>query len=268
LPRQGQAGPPATQGGVNIFSSLVRRASRTGTVTSRAARRAPSFAALIVIIAALALSQALFAGASTAEEAPPQPTAADTTAATTGDNSASAGDLLDCTGNQKPANFTVYSLGPSVNGQSQTEEQRDCEPYSEGDIARMNYVGYTYGSCEIPAGESVCAPPLEIQSWPACERNLAMYEKTPGTPYPDTYLGEVRGAPAYSFNGGTRIEVYSSDTTIVIFATDPGLATAALDQIQPESVSQPPPQDPANQSTSGDLPAPEDGSTTGTLTCE
>jgi hypothetical protein len=231
-------------------------------------RGALGFAALTGALALFFVIHALSAGASSADESPPPPTDAEVTAATTGSDSARAGDLLPCTGDEQPANFTVYSLGPSVSGDQLASEQRDCLQYQDGEVARMNDVSYFYGSCDIPAGADTCAPPLQIQSWPACERNLAMYEKSDGVAYPYTYVGDARGAPAYSFNGGTRIEVYSSDTTIVIFATDPALATTALDQIQPQADSQPPPDDPANQNTSGDLPAPDAGSTQGTLTCE
>jgi hypothetical protein len=241
-----------------------------GTPAGAGNRRSRLLLAALALLGALTLFllfHTLTAGA-TADEAPPPPSSSDVTAATTGDASASAGDLLPCTGDEQPANFTVYSLGPSVSGDDLASEQRDCAHYSDGEIARLNDVSYFYGSCEILAGANSCAPPLQIQSWPACERNLAMYEKSPGVTYPYSYIGDVRGAPAYSFDGGTRIEVYSSDTTIVIFATDPALAMSALDQIQPQAESQPPPDDPANQNTSGDLPAPDAGSTQGTLTCE
>jgi hypothetical protein len=222
--------------------------------------------ALVSLVLSLGGFQA-FSAVATSGDTPPEPSAADTAAATTGSESARAGDLLDCTGNQEPANFTIYSLGPSAGGYEQSTEQRTCSPYQVGEIARADFVSYAYGSCTIAPDADSCAPPLEIQSWPACERSLAIYEKRPGTPYPRTYLGEIRGAPIYSFDGGTRIEVYSADTTIAIFASDPDLANAATAQIQRESASTPPPQDPANQPADNSLAPPDDGSTTGTLTC-
>jgi hypothetical protein len=204
-----------------------------------------------------------------AMDAPADPSAAEIDSAAHGDSSASKGDLLPCTSANEPANYQVFSLGPSVATYKASSEQRVCEPYQEGDVLRANLVSYIYGSCEPSAEEERCEPPLEIQTWPACERNLATYELEPGTPYPHQYLGEVRGAPAYSFDGGTRVEIYSADATIVIFSTSSELAKTAMLQVQPESPSAPPPTSPSlsPDGAAAPLPPPDDGSLDGTLTC-
>lgn len=223
--------------------------------------------ALAIVVSSVGISQAVTT-VGVPPTAPSQPTAADVRAATTGVDSAAHGDLLPCTGDQQPANFAIYSLGPSADGLQLSSESRDCETYAKGSLGRANYVSYVYGSCSIPDGAERCEPPLEIQTWPACERNLAMYESEPGTPYPNTYLGTIRNAPAYSFNGGTRIEIYSADSTIVVFATDPATAMSATAQLQPESSAAPPPAQPQRSAVAATLAAPEAGSLDGTLSCQ
>jgi hypothetical protein len=183
-------------------------------------------------------------------------------------STASTPDLLPCTGSQQPANFTVYSLGPVANGLTVSSEYRRCDTYLQGAPGRANFVSYIYGQCTIATGDDRCTPPLEIQTWPACERALADYQLEPGTPYPNTYLGELRGVPAYSFDNGNRIELYTGGSTIAIFSTDPALAKLAIPAIKPESGSTPPPETPEASLPGGNLPPPAPGSTTGTLSCD
>jgi hypothetical protein len=72
-----------------------------------------------------------------------------------------------------------------------------------------------YGDC-APAGDMGCAPPIEIQVWPACRRNLGMYESSPaGTALERT---TVRSAPAAVLDEGTRLEVQTGRSTVVVFA--------------------------------------------------
>jgi hypothetical protein len=60
-------------------------------------------------------------------------------------------------------------------------------------------VDFTYGTCTAGSGdEGTCSPPLDIQNWPACGRNAALF----GMPLP--LRVHVRGAPARHF--GDRIE--------------------------------------------------------------
>ena len=60
-----------------------------------------------------------------------------------------------------------------------------------------------------------CDDPLEIQIWPACERNLSSYGKS----LPRDEL-VVRGTPAALFERGRRLEIYTDDATVVIFGQD------------------------------------------------
>jgi hypothetical protein len=79
-------------------------------------------------------------------------------------------------------------------------------------------IDIVYGDCD--ASEGRCAPPLNIQIWPACERNLASYEFD-GEPYPNEPL-TVRDTRAAFFgsDGDARVEVYTGDVTVVVFGDE------------------------------------------------
>ncbi len=90
------------------------------------------------------------------------------------------GKHLACTPADVPANFRVYSLGSSFDGLPLTAVLRQCEDpgldASIGVDARGNSTSYIYGDCELPMGEGGCAPPLEVQVRPACERSVSDYD--------------------------------------------------------------------------------------------
>jgi hypothetical protein len=178
-------------------------------------------------------------------------------------------NLLACTASDQPANFPVYSLGPSVDGLQVTSITRRCDDPQPDAPVRANYVSYVYGVCpQVADGtETSCAPPLEIQSWPGCERSLADYELQVGVPYPHEKLGKMDGVPAYSFDEGTRVELYTGPATIVIFAADPALIDQAVAAIQLEPASEPPGQPAAADAQSPDLPPPDPGAIAGRLPC-
>jgi hypothetical protein len=82
------------------------------------------------------------------------------------------------------------------------------------DTAR--YVSFVYGDCEA-SSDGGCAPPAEVQVWPSCLRNLALYEdprSRVGSLEPTT----LRGVPAALFDDGTRLELASDRVTVVVFA--------------------------------------------------
>jgi hypothetical protein len=178
-------------------------------------------------------------------------------------------NLLACTAADQPANFSVYSLGPSVDGLKVTSVTRRCDELPPGAPVRANFVSYVYGHCPqlLDGTEDSCAPPLEIQSWPACERSLADYEIRSGVPYPHEKLGKVGEAPIYSFDDGTRFELYTGAATIVIFATDPALIDDAVAAIQSDPALEPPGPPAAANASGQDLPPPDTGAIEGKLSC-
>lgn len=188
------------------------------------------------------------------EDAPPVPT-----------------PLLPCTDADSPANFPVYNVGASFEGLSFAFALRRCDKPFPGELVRANYVSYLYGDCEVPAGEDMggCSAPLEVQSWPACERNLSTYSEGPGGGPLEYQDLEVRGVPAASFDEGLRIEVYAGSSTIVIFGHDPTQILRAASALQDESTGGPPDVSaaPNPDDVTRDLPEPARGALFGALKC-
>jgi hypothetical protein len=91
-------------------------------------------------------------------------------------------------------------------------------------VVRHNSFGVLYGDCD--ASDGGCALPLEIQTWPACDRNFADFDFLPGL-FPRPPIGRLRGVPSARFEGSTRVELYTGDVTVVVFADTPGRATRA-----------------------------------------
>lgn len=177
-------------------------------------------------------------------------------------------DALPCTGPRAPLNFGTFSVGPSINGLPLTSTERRC---GGGPVAtRVNYLSYIYGDCTIPPGETGCRPPLEIQTWPACQRFLAKYSFR-GRPLPHRFLSNGAGAEVveFSFPAGNRIEAYTGGSTVVIFAPDRDLAVDAVAMLRPEEEESPPASGPEDLKTERTerLEPPEQGSMEGALSC-
>jgi hypothetical protein len=80
-----------------------------------------------------------------------------------------------------------------------------------------NYVSFIYGEC-VATNESGCAPTAEVQVWPACRRNPSMYLRALSAMAPDPRATSVRGVPAAFFEDGTRLEIQTATSTVVVFA--------------------------------------------------
>lgn len=160
-----------------------------------------------------------------------------------------------------PVEFDRYDAGASVNGLQKSDTVRVCEP-DVGAPTRVNKSVTFYGTCTPASSDGGCAPPVQVASWPSCERNLSLYKKYPapdGTTEPYT-MTTIRGVPAAIFDGGQQIEVYTAATTIVIFSENSGLARAAasrLTGVHGGRVVRP----------TDDLPVPAEGALAGELTC-
>jgi hypothetical protein len=116
------------------------------------------------------------------------------------------------------------------------------------------YVSFVYGDC-VPDNDAGCAPPIEIQVWPACRRHLALYDSSYG---PDLDRVTVRGVPAAVLDGGTRLELQTGRSTIVIFADSRQRLTRIAKDLRALDVG-----------TASDvpLPAPAPGAVEGQLAC-
>ena len=150
-------------------------------------------------------------------------------------------EVLPCTGTDEPTNFEVFSAGPSVAGVPMESLQRRCGGTTPIDEPPANYTNYIYGSCKIAEGATGCSPPLEVQTWPACQRSLADYTFE-GKPMPYRHLPNLGGAEVVEieFMFEPRIEVYTGSSTVVIFANNSALAEEALKQLRSQQTDTPP----------------------------
>lgn len=189
---------------------------------------------------------------------------------------------LGCTRASEPANFAFYSLGLSFEGLPLKAIVRQCadpdppeglEAYYPKDAIRANFVSYLYGDCDLDVdpktglADGGCAYPVEVQTWPACERTLADYTLDGTTPYPRRDVGPLRGVPAASFDGGERIELYAGKSTIVVFGNEPAQVRAAAAELRAEPDDLPLGAPDEKSAPTGDLPEPPPAATTGGLSC-
>jgi hypothetical protein len=118
----------------------------------------------------------------------------------------------------------------------------------------VNDIDFIYGTC-TPTSETGCAPPIEVQVWPACVRNLSMYG-SPGAPATESTT--VRGAPAAFLENGERLEIQTGTVTIVIFASSRDEALRIASALRGLN---------AAVAAGRPLPAPANGALAGTLSC-
>jgi hypothetical protein len=191
--------------------------------------------------------------------------------ATPGQVSHGPHETLPCTGPKEPVNFESFSAGPTPVGLPLTATVRRCDSDGSAHEWPANYVSYIYGDCEIPEGATGCQPPLEIQTWPACQRSMADYSFE-GRPLPHRKLPKHGGAEVVELQIPleNRIEVYTKSATIVIFALDPDLARKAVRLLKPQEKGKPPVtnvQGLGGEPSEG-LEPPAQGSMEGLLACQ
>jgi hypothetical protein len=182
-------------------------------------------------------------------------------------------DSLPCAFSDATSNFPVFSVGPSFETLPVTDVVRHCElPNQNGpDEGRSDYVSYIYGDCVVPYdpisyGAPSCTAPIEVQSWPACVRNLAQLALDPEWASLDyTQITLDNGVPALRLEGGTQLEVLTGTSTIDIYGDDVAqvLRVANALQQQPTGTLEVVPQSRA----AADLPVPAPGAQDGTLPC-
>lgn len=178
---------------------------------------------------------------------------------------------LACPPGEKPPTFDRYALGESFEGLPLTHILRRCDIPDESD-GRANFVSYIYGTCDIPEDpltetSASCMFPLELQSWPACERSREGYELGPGLgPLPREDL-TIRGIPASIYDDGYRLELYIGATTVVIFGDFPDQIRRAAEAVAAVPSSTPLDAVPSVGAASEELPLPVPGALTDQLPC-
>jgi len=143
--------------------------------------------------------------------------------------------------------FPVYSAGQQAEGLPLVAVLRQT-------AGAANYVSFIYGDC-VATGEMACAPPAEVQVWPACVRNMSLYDPELG---PEFTQSDVRGAPAFVFEEGRRIELQTGASTVVVFGRDAQLTRGVAMRL--EGVNN-------GVRAPDQLPAPAEGALEGRLNC-
>jgi len=103
----------------------------------------------------------------------------------------------------------LYSAGEEVDGLPLAAVLRRDDTAS--------YVSFVYGDC-VAVDDTGCAPPAEVQVWPACRRSLGLYRGQARGMTPALEPAFVRGVPAAFLDGGGRLELQTGRTTLVVFA--------------------------------------------------
>lgn len=180
-------------------------------------------------------------GDPTTESDAPAGTAQSRSQAADADAAAEALGLLPCTSADQPANFPTYSLGSSFETMPITAINRVCEVPSPHELPRPNFVEFVYGTCTPDPDFGVCQPPVVVQSWPACERNLSSYAQSGIEEFQlDYVVTTLRGVPGALFDHALRGEVYTADATIVVFGEDPDQTMRAVNALRQEPANAPP----------------------------
>lgn len=132
------------------------------------------------------------------------------------------------------ADFALYALGNSFDSLPLRAivVRKDTQRLpGDGDFPLAYFATHIYAECTGTTGKIECGPSLEVQVWPACARNPSLYSVDPaGTiPLVQERLA-LRGVPAIFFPEDPRLEVYSSNVTIVIFGqTEDQMVRAAAE---------------------------------------
>jgi hypothetical protein len=188
-------------------------------------------------------------------------------------NTTAADSVIPCEPDGAPVPFPYFSLGSSFDGLPATATFRRCDLPDPEEGFAANFVSYIYGDCQPTGDPPLCGPPVEIQTWPACQRNLAQYDPQPGVPpyvvgpTPDRL--DIRGVPAALFENGLRLEIYTGRSTVVLFGQSRDQVLRAADSVQQETApgQQWPPTPLDSTNVGNPLPPPDPGALNGTLDC-
>lgn len=165
--------------------------------------------------------------------------------------------------------FALYYGGASLAGQPLTAILRRHDLPYPGETIQPNTVAFVYGDC-LPGGDTGCAPPLEVKTWPACRRSPAAYDLPP-----DEKL-TLRGVPAFFYEDATRLELSTGRVTVVLYGSGRSELLEAAARLEPVNASaltadgseaSPFHAVAADESVPGPLPAPAPGALAGALAC-
>lgn len=172
-----------------------------------------------------------------------------------------AGSDLDMAAAAAFTDFRLLAPGAEVDGLTlraiTRQEYEDTVVAGVRSPGKVNFVNFVYGDC-VAQDDTGCMPPLQVQVWPACDRTRSDYTTGPAMEALPRTDVNLRGVPGAWFEDG-RLEVYTGDITIVIFADSPNRALTAAEGLRDLNR----PSIDARES----LTPPIDGALEGTLSC-
>lgn len=119
--------------------------------------------------------------------------------------------------------LVAYDAGPELAGLKVTHREALCS-------SRPPHIFVVYGTCHAES-DTGCAPPLEVQTYRACDRSPADYTRA-GRRLRPRRATTIRGVPARSYGDG-RLELSTGKLTVVIFGRSKQLRERAAAALQP-----------------------------------
>jgi hypothetical protein len=167
------------------------------------------------------------------------------------------------------ADYSLYDLGNEFEGKTRSSIERELDPEVADMPVRQNLVSTTYGDCDSspsatdPEAQG-CVPPLEVQMWPACERNPSVYDDDV-----EREAHFLRGVPVYVYDEseGSRLEVSTGAVTAIIFGNESAQLLRAVDALVPVNARAIEDMRPVGDRDPHWLAPPVPGALEGTLSC-
>jgi hypothetical protein len=130
--------------------------------------------------------------------------------------------------------YSLYYPGLEIGGYPLVAVDRQVGPGAAPGEGGVDRVSFVYGTCQIRADldSGSCTAPLELQIWPSCLRNPSAYPRLS----PQESL-VVRGAPAYLYENGSRLELTTGRVTAVFFGASRDILLEAAQSLRGVNVS-------------------------------
>lgn len=130
--------------------------------------------------------------------------------------------------------FPVYYVGETFDAHPLVAVLRRKDTGSHPDEPiRANYVSFIYGDCDA-GGDLGCAPPLEVQTSPAC-----LYTPEDIALVPDEIV-QARGVNAFLYDEGHKVVLVAGAATITIYGGSREEVVTAVQRLRAVNITVPP----------------------------
>lgn len=121
--------------------------------------------------------------------------------------------------------YSLFSAGSTLDGTPlaavlRRDDASSSFPAASAKVPRADWVSFLYTSgCTADADGFVgCKDKATVQVWPACERNFGSYARASEMDTISLERIKVRGVPATISKDDGMLELYTGDSTVVLFA--------------------------------------------------